>query len=75
MEKLYAGIDVVVKRVSMPRKLKGFLLEDRGLYCIYVNSEISDEEQKKALEHEITHLTRNDFNTDDDIEEIERRMK
>jgi Zn-dependent peptidase ImmA (M78 family) len=72
--KLYAGIDVVVKKVPMPRKLKGFLLEDRGLYCIYVNSEISEEEQRKAIEHEICHLTRDDFCTDEDIEDVERRM-
>lgn len=74
MENLYFGIDILVYEVPMPRKLNGFLIEDRGVYCVYVNSEISLEEQKKAIEHEIAHIKRDDFHTDEDIEDVERRM-
>lgn len=73
METLYLGIDVCFISHPMPRKIKGFLIEDDGFYRIYVNNEISIEEQKKAIEHEIAHLQRGDFNTDEDIEEVERR--
>lgn len=75
MEELYIGIDVFIHRVTMPRKLKGFLIEDNGVFCIYVNNGISTEEQKKAIEHEINHLRKDDFNTDEDIEDIERRNR
>ena len=75
MERLYLGIDVKIVNYPMPRRIKGFLVEDDGFYCIYVNNGISIEEQKKAIEHEITHLRKDDFNTDEDIEEIERRYR
>ncbi|GEM_PF-4533317 len=72
MEQLYLGIDVEIMSTPMPRKIKGFLNKDNERYFIVINSEISIEEQKKALSHEVNHLIKDHFHCDD-IEEIERR--
>lgn len=73
IEKIYIGIDLQFITCPLPRPIKAFLKEDKGLYLIVVNSNISLEQQKKALEHEIRHLTMDDFRSDDDIRDIERR--
>lgn len=63
MEQLYLGVDVEIMSSPMPRKIKGFLNKDNERYYIVINSEISIEEQKKAIEHELKHLQDDDFNT------------
>lgn len=62
MEQLYLGVDVEIMSSPMPRKIKGFLNKDNERYYIVINSEISIEEQKKAIEHELKHLQDDDFN-------------
>jgi hypothetical protein len=73
MEQLYIGIDVEFMSSPMPRKIKGFLNKDNERYFIVINSEISIEEQKKAISHEVNHLLKDHFRCDD-IEDVERRM-
>lgn len=72
MEQLYLGIDVDIIGYPMPRKIKGFVNKDNGKYIIVVNNQISQEQQIKALEHEINHLVNDHFYAED-IEDIERR--
>ncbi|WP_317855630.1 hypothetical protein [Chakrabartyella piscis] len=38
--------------------------DDNGFFNIYINSKLSVEMQKEALEHELRHIQRNDFATD-----------
>lgn len=72
---LYAGIDVFVNAVNLPLFIKAFLKEDQGNYYIYVNCNITLEEQKRALRHEYLHLVCKDIEDDDPTEEIERRNR
>jgi len=47
-------------------------MDENGFYNIYVNAKLSYEMQKKAIEHELTHVCRNDFySTDTCLEKIE----
>lgn len=49
--------DVFVRLLKLPNKVKGVTVTDSdGAYCVFVNSEISENEQKKALEHELKHI-------------------
>lgn len=70
---LYAGIDVMVKAVDLPLFIKGFLKEDRGFYYIYINQNISLEQQMKAIEHEYNHLIKADIFSSENTITIERR--
>lgn len=73
MENLYVGIDVFFLGYPLPQNVKGFLIEDQGQYLIYINDRVSIEEQKTTIKHEITHLTRNHINEEDDVKNIETR--
>ena len=75
MKKLYIGIDVHLLGYPLPQNIKGFLIEDQGQYIIYINDQVSLEEQQKAIKHEINHLINNDIKNEDDVKDIERRNK
>ena len=52
-----------IRFIPLPITLKGITVEDSsGFYNIYINSSLSYEEQQKAIKHEISHVTGNDFN-------------
>ena len=52
-----------IRFIPLPTTLKGITVEDSsGFYNIYINSSLSYEEQQKAIKHEISHVTGNDFN-------------
>ena len=42
-----------------------------GSYSVFINPRLSDAEQKKSLEHELSHIRNDDFNSDLDVDEIE----
>lgn len=75
MENLYLGVDVHFVCYSLPRNVKGLLIKDQGQYTIYINNEISIEEQKKAIKHELGHLVQDDMSSDEDAGGIEREMR
>lgn len=72
---LYVGIDVFFITASLPHFVKAFLKCDEETYYIYVNNELSIEEQEKAIKHEYLHLIQNDMENEESTEEIERRIK
>lgn len=73
MEELYLGIDVMILSQPLPLGIKGFLHKDRGVYYIYVNSNLSQEQQKRTICHEYHHLINDDLSSEDEAEEVERR--
>ena len=49
--------DVYVKLLKLPHKVKGVTVDDSdGAYLVFINSEISEDEQKNALMHELNHI-------------------
>ncbi len=52
-----------IRFIPLPTTLKGITVEDSsGFYNIYINDSLSYEEQQKAIQHELSHVTGNDFN-------------
>jgi hypothetical protein len=70
---LYAGIDVLVRAIDLPLHIKGFLKEDNGFFYIYINQNISFEQQIKAVRHEYNHLIKDDLYSKENTINIERR--
>ena len=57
----------------MPSRTKGLTVEDAdGFYSIYINAKISAYEQKAAIIHELTHIRRNDFNSNKTLRQAEK---
>lgn len=65
--------DYIVRYIDLPCTVKGVTVMDKdGFYNIYINSQLSFEEQKKAVHHELHHIAREDFdNMYVPLEEVE----
>lgn len=74
MEEVYLGIDVIIMSISMTKGIKGAFIEDDGKYLIYINCNLSLEQQKKAIKHELTHLIYDHLHSDEDLEDLEKEM-
>lgn len=64
-----------VREVPLPYEVKGMVTpnaEDDG-YNIYINSRLSEDQKRKAYEHEVDHIEDDDLFNDKPIEEIERK--
>ena len=66
-------MDYIVRYVDLPIPIKGVTIMDHdGFYNIYINSQLSFEEQEKAIRHELEHINRADFdNALAPLEEVE----
>lgn len=57
--------DYFVRLVELPRTVNGVTLpNDDGTFDIYLNSLLTEDEQKTALEHEIEHIIQDHFYND-----------
>lgn len=55
-----------IRFVDLPCSIKGLTLPDAdGFYSVYINARLSEIEQKKAIQHEMCHIARNDCYSDD----------
>ncbi len=62
-----------IRYIDMPSRTKGLTVEDAdGFYSIYINAKISAYEQKAAIIHELTHIRRNDFNSNKTLRQAEK---
>ena len=51
-----------VRYLDLPFSIKGLTVMDKDGFCnIYINSRLSLETQREALHHELTHVSRSDF--------------
>ena len=56
------GMDYTVRYVALPLSIHGLtVLDENGFYNVYINCNQSFEIQHHALEHELEHIKRNDF--------------
>ena len=65
--------DYYVRQLPMPNTIHGFVApNDDGTFSIYINSNLDISQQRKALEHEIRHIKKDHFYTDEkDIKTVE----
>lgn len=72
---LVEGLDYIVRTAPFPNcAADGFIMSHPDIACIYINSNISPERQKKALLHELRHLGNDDLYSDEPAWLIEERM-
>ena len=61
-----------VRLVKLPGDIHGAVrLSEDGFINIYINDQLSPDAQRKAFEHELRHISNNDFYNDKPIQEIE----
>ena len=60
-----------IRYINLPLTIRGMTACSEGFYNVYINASLSFEEQQKAIKHELTHIKRDDFYSDDPIEKIE----
>lgn len=64
--------DYIVRLVDLPGTIYGCTrLGADGFANIYINAKLSPEARKKAFQHEIRHIERDDFYNNKPIQEIE----
>ena len=63
---------VIIRLLDLPCKIRGFVRKDPdGDYNIYINAKESHDIQLKTLEHELDHISQDDFNNDLPIHMVE----
>lgn len=67
--------EIFVRTIPMPIRIRAFTLPDeQGDYNIYLNSLLTEEQQKCSLAHEKQHIENDDFSKGLSAVEIERAM-
>lgn len=72
-------MSVIIFYCVLPATVKAFThANDDGSYTIFINSHLSETQQRKSLLHELEHINGNDFTSDEQatiLEEMARRKK
>lgn len=48
--------------IVLPYGINGFIFQYKGIYNIFINDNLSDEEKKKTILHELAHIELNQLN-------------
>lgn len=68
--------NIIVRILSLPSCVRGVtVVSPDDIYNVYINGVFNMEEQKKILNHELTHIKNSDFQNFDTIKCIENRAK
>jgi len=64
-----------VRIIDLPSTVQGVTVKDEeGNYNIYINSSLAEDAKKRAIEHELKHIERGDFDSLADISDLETDM-
>ncbi|MDD4096156.1 MAG: hypothetical protein PHP22_07960 [Oscillospiraceae bacterium] len=55
----------------MPIKIRAYSEKYQDIYLVYLNQYLCEPGIYRALQHELMHIVRNDFDREDTVEEIE----
>ena len=54
--------EIIIRGIVLPPHVRAFTLPDaQGDYNVYLNSMLSEEQQRRSLAHELRHIRRGDF--------------
>ena len=56
--------DVFIYKVALPGNVKGVTILKDGDYIVFINCQLCEETQRKALRHELSHIKNNHLYTD-----------
>ena len=63
--------DVCLSFEPMPMSIRGLIKRVGEDNCIVINDNLSDEAKRKAFDHELDHLLKNDLDSNKSVKEIE----
>lgn len=70
------GADYYVRVMPFPVPVPAFLrLNSDGSYSVYINSNLSPEQQEEGFWHEFDHILHDDIYYEGDISDIEPQLK
>lgn len=68
--------DIYIRLISLPSTVKGVtVVDENDDYNIYINQNLSHDQQLRVYQHEKNHILNNDFQNFDDIESLEERAE
>lgn len=64
--------DFCIRFIDLPCRVNGVTVQDEnGFYNVYINARLSEQAQRSAIKHELTHVKRNDFYSLEPLSKIE----
>lgn len=67
--------ETFIRILDLPSTVRGVTVRDSdGNYNIYINSSLAEDARKRAIDHELKHIERGDFDSFSSIEELESDM-
>lgn len=65
-------MEYCIRYIDLPLTTKGMTVEDQnGFFNIYINQNLSVEQQNEAIAHELKHINRGDFDNKKSLREAE----
>ena len=65
-------MDYCVRFIDLPLTTKGMTVEDsNGFFNIYINQNLSVDQQNEAIAHELKHINRGDFDNKKSLQDAE----
>lgn len=65
--------NIVLRYIALPTTVKGLTVQDEeGDYNVYINARLAFEANQQTLQHEIQHITSNDFEQLLHVKDIEK---
>jgi Zn-dependent peptidase ImmA (M78 family) len=65
-------VEYCIRYIDLPLTTKGMTVEDQnGFFNIYINQNLSVEQQNEAIAHELKHINRGDFDIKKSLQEAE----
>lgn len=65
-------MEYYIRYIDLPLTTKGMTVEDQnGFFNIYINQNLSVEQQNEAIAHELKHINRGDFDNKKSLREAE----
>lgn len=69
-------MEEVVRLVDLPFGVVSLVMIDEdGIANIYLNARMNDEMRRRGYEHEHEHIRRDDWNSTNPVEQIEREVR
>lgn len=59
--------EIYIMGLELPGKVRGVTIEQQDNFIIFINTNLCEETQKKAIEHELKHIRANHFYKSDPL--------
>lgn len=68
--------NIIIRYAMLPDRINAITVPDEcDNYNVYINQTLCSCQQEKALQHEMEHINKRDFESYCDVSELEKRVK